>query len=89
MEMLPISTQIRKVDLLKVHSLMYLEETQRPYMYDRPYASTYALPDMRCITLVLRHNLIQSPSSDTSIFSYKTSDDAETYMQHVPISKSG
>jgi len=50
-------------------------------MYNLPYAYTYALPDMRRITLVLMHILIQSQSSYKSIFSYKTSDDAETHMQ--------
>jgi len=52
-------------------------------MYNLPYAYAYALPDMRRITLVLMHILIQSPSSYKSSFSYKTSDDAETYMQHI------
>ena len=42
-------------------------------MYNLPYAYPYALSDMRRITLVLMHILIQSP------FSYKTSDDAETH----------
>jgi len=51
-------------------------------MYNLPYAYAYALPDMRRITLVLMHMLIQSPSSYKSTFSYKT-DDAETHMQHV------
>ena len=56
-------------------------------MYNLPYAYAYALPDMRCITLVLMHILIQS--SYKSTFSYKTSgdaetsDDAETHMQHT------
>jgi len=51
-------------------------------MYNLPYAYAYALCDMRRITLVLMHILIQSPSLYKSSFSYKTSDDAETYMQH-------
>ena len=69
--------------------LIYLEETQRPYMYNLPYAYAYALPDMRRIALVLMHILIQSQSSYKSIFSYKTSndaetsDDAETHMQQL------
>jgi hypothetical protein len=67
--------------MLKVYLLLYLEEGQRPYMYNLPYAYAYALPDMRRITLVLMHILIQSPSSYKSSFSYKTSDDAETHMQ--------
>ena len=60
-------------------------------MYNLPYAYAYALPDMRRITLVLMHILIQSQSSYKSISSYKTSDvaetshDAETYMQHSPL----
>jgi len=58
-------------------------------MYKLPYAYAYALPDMKCITLVLMHILIQS--SYTSLFSYKTSgdaetsDDAESHMQHQPL----
>jgi hypothetical protein len=44
----------------KVNLLIYLEETQRLYMYNLPYAYAYALPDMRRITLVLMHILIQS-----------------------------
>ena len=48
-------------------------------MYNLPYAYAYALSDMRHITLVLMHILIQSPSSYKSSFSYKTSDDAETH----------
>jgi len=58
-------------------------------MYKLPYAYAYALPDMRRITLVLMHILIQS--SYKSIFSYKTSgdaetsDDAETHMEHSPL----
>jgi len=47
-------------------------------MYNLPYAYAYALSDMRRITLVLMHILIQSLSSYKSSFSYKTSDDAET-----------
>ena len=54
-------------------------------MYNLPYAYGYALPDMRRIALVLMHILIQSQSSYKSIFSYKTSDDAETHMQHSPL----
>jgi len=54
-------------------------------MYNLPYAYPYALPDMRHITLVLMHILIQSQSSYKSIFSYKTSDDAETHTQHSPL----
>jgi len=42
-------------------------------MYNLPYAYAYALSDMRRITLVLMHILIQPPSS------YKTSDGAETH----------
>ena len=38
--------------------LIYLEETQRPYMYNLPYVYVYALSDMRRITLVLMHILI-------------------------------
>jgi hypothetical protein len=49
-------------------------------MYNLPYAYAYALPDMRRNSLVLMHILIQSQSSYKSIFSYKTSDDAETHM---------
>ena len=69
--------------------MIYLEETQRPYMYNLPYAYAYAQPDMRRIALVLMHILIQSQSSYKSIFSYKTSndaetsDDAETHMQQM------
>ena len=48
-------------------------------MYNLPYVYAYALPDKRRITLVLMHILIQSPSS------YKTSDNAETHMQHSPL----
>jgi hypothetical protein len=47
-------------------------------MYNLPYAYAYALSDMRRITLVLLHIVIQSPSSYKSSFSYMTSDDAET-----------
>jgi hypothetical protein len=47
-------------------------------MYNLPYAYAYALSDMRRITVVLMHILIQSPSSYKSSFSYKTSDNAET-----------
>ena len=43
------------------------------------YAYAYALSDMRRITLVLMHILIQPPSSYKSSFSYKTSDGAETH----------
>jgi len=42
-------------------------------MYNLPYAYAYALSDMRRITLVLMHILIQPPSS------YKTPDGAETH----------
>jgi len=42
-------------------------------MYNLPYAYVYALSDMRRITLVLMHILIQLPSS------YKTSDGTETH----------
>jgi hypothetical protein len=48
-------------------------------MYNLPYSYAYALSDMRRITLVLMHILIQPPSSYKSSFSYKTSDDAETH----------
>jgi len=48
-------------------------------MYNLPYAYAYALSDMRRITLILMHILIQPPSSYKSSFSYKTSDDAETH----------
>ena len=48
-------------------------------MYNLPYAYAYALSDMRRITLVLMHILIQPPSSYKSSFSYKTSDGAETH----------
>ena len=48
--------------MLKMYWLLYLEG-QRPYMYNLPHAYAYALSDMRCITLVLMHILIQSPSS--------------------------
>jgi len=48
-------------------------------MYNLPYAYAYALSDMRRITLVLMHILIQPPSSYKSSFSYKTSDDVETH----------
>jgi len=48
-------------------------------MYNLPYAYAYAVSDMRRITLVLMHILIQPPSSYKSSFSYKTSDDAETH----------
>ena len=47
-------------------------------MYNLPYAYAYALSDMRRITLVLMHILIQPSSSYKSSFSYKTSDGAET-----------
>jgi len=49
------------------------------YMYNLPYAYTYALSDMKCITLILMHILIQPPSSYKSSFSFKTSDDAEIH----------
>jgi len=48
-------------------------------MYNLPYAYAYALFDMRRITLVQIHILIQPPSSYKSSFSYKTSDGAETH----------
>jgi len=48
-------------------------------MYNLPYAYAYALSDIRRITVVLMHILIQSPSSYKSSFSYKTSDNAETH----------
>jgi len=48
-------------------------------MYNLPYAYAYALSDMRRITLVLMHILIQPPSSYKSSFSYKTSNGAETH----------
>jgi len=56
-------------------------------MYKLQYAYGYAVPDMKRITLVLMHILIQS--SYKSIFSYKTSgdtetsDNAETHMYHL------
>jgi len=50
-------------------------------MYNLPYAYAYALSDMRRITLVLMHTLIQPPSSYKSAFSYKTSDHAELTIQ--------
>jgi hypothetical protein len=48
-------------------------------MYNLLYAYAYALSDVRRITLVLMHILIQPPSSYKSSFSYKTSDGAETH----------
>jgi len=51
-------------------------------------AYAYALSDMRRITLVLMHILIQSLSSYKSSFSYKTSDDAETLMHYRDLWKS-
>jgi len=48
-------------------------------MYNLPYAYAYALSNMRRITLVLMHILIQPPSSYKSSFSYKISDGAETH----------
>jgi hypothetical protein len=48
-------------------------------MYNLPYAYAYALSDMRRITLVLMHIVIQPPSSYKSSFSYKISDGAETH----------
>jgi len=48
-------------------------------MYNLLYAYAYAISDMRRITLVLMHILIQPPSSYKSSFSYKISDGAETH----------
>jgi len=48
-------------------------------MYNLPYAYAYALSDMRRITLILMHIMIQPPSSNKSSFSYKISDGAETH----------
>jgi len=63
---------------LKVYWLLSLKG-QSLYMYNLPYVYTYPVSDIRCITLVLMHILIQSPSPYKSSFSYKTSDDAETH----------
>jgi len=62
--------------LIDLINPLYLKD---PYMYNLPYAYAYALSDMRRITLVLMHILIQPPSSYKSSFSYKTPDDAETH----------
>jgi hypothetical protein len=72
------TSDIRAHNLLKIYWLSYLEG-QRPYMYNLPYAYAYALSDMKRITLVLMHILIQSPSWYMSSFTYKTLDDAETH----------
>jgi len=65
-------------DLL-INLILSISRAKGPYMYNLPYAYAYALSDMRRITLVLMHILIQPPSSYKSSFSYKTSDDAETH----------
>jgi hypothetical protein len=48
-------------------------------MYNLPYAYAYALSNMRFITLVLMHILIQPLSPYKTSFSYKISDGAEIH----------
>jgi hypothetical protein len=64
--------------LLWLVDSLYLEG-QRPVYVQSPICVRVCSIDLRRITLVLMHILIQPPSSYKSSFSYKTSDGAETH----------
>jgi len=64
--------------LIELIGSLYLEG-QRPVYVQSPICVRVCSIDLRRITLVLMHNLIQPPSSYKSSFSYKTSDGAETH----------
>jgi hypothetical protein len=66
-----------------------ISRAEGAYMYNLPYAYAYALYDMRRITLVLMHILIQPPSSYKSSFSYKTSNGVETHDLSTHATRAG
>jgi len=64
--------------LIELIGSLYLEG-QRPVYVQSPICVRVCSIDLRRITLVLMHILIQPPSSYKSSLSYKTSDSAETH----------
>jgi hypothetical protein len=64
--------------LIELIGSLYLEG-QRPVYVQSPICVRVCSIDLRRITLVLMHILIQPPSSYKSSFSYKASDGAETH----------